>query len=90
MLSPVPTGGRNEARQILRRLQANARTGVHDPPVATVLLALDDLEVDDRLPRAELAERHPQLRFIAGNPIFRSIEVEPRYIDLRRRARERH
>jgi len=79
-------GQEQEARRILREQeQQAARTALHDPDVATVLLALNDLEgALDWLERS-YGERHPQLRFIAGDPIFKPFEVEPRYIDLLRR-----
>ena len=79
-------GEDQDARQILRELeQQAARTAQHDPDVATVLLALDDLEgALDWLERS-FGERHPQLRFIAGDPIFKPFEVETRYMELLRR-----
>jgi tetratricopeptide (TPR) repeat protein len=79
-------GEEQEARRIVRELeQQAARTALHDPDVATVLLALDDLEgALDWLERS-FGERHPQLRFIAGDPTFKPFEVEPRYMELLRR-----
>jgi TolB-like protein/Flp pilus assembly protein TadD len=79
-------GRKTEARQVLGELQAEAlRTGLHDPGVAPVLLALDDLEGAFDWLELSYRERHPQLRFIAGSPEFAPFEVEPRYIDLLRR-----
>lgn len=79
-------GEEQEARRIVRELeQQAARTALHDPDVATVLLALDDLEgALDWLERS-FGERHPQLRFIGGDPTFKPFEVEPRYRELLRR-----
>jgi len=75
-----------EARQIVAELEAEAaRTGLHEPGVASALFALGDRE--EALAWLELSyrERHPQLRFIAGSLRFEALEVDPLYLDLLRR-----
>jgi TolB-like protein/DNA-binding SARP family transcriptional activator/Tfp pilus assembly protein PilF len=76
-----------EARRTLTELQAAAaRTGVHAPSVATVLLALNDTEGALAWLEQAYRERHPQLRFIASGPGFKPLEGDPRFVDLLRRV----
>jgi TolB-like protein/Flp pilus assembly protein TadD len=78
-------GRQDEARRIFAELQAEAEhTGIHSPALATVFLALNDVE--GALAWLELSyhERHPQLRFIGG-PRYALLENDPRFLDLLRR-----
>jgi TolB-like protein/Flp pilus assembly protein TadD len=76
-----------EARRILAELQADAaRTGVHAPTVATVLLALNDTEGALAWLEQAYRERHPQLRFIATVPGYGPLAGDPRFVDLLRRV----
>jgi hypothetical protein len=71
---------------VLAQLErAPSSTGMHDPIVATVLLALGDTNGAMTWLEQSVAERHPQLRFMPGDPAFAEFEAEPRYVDLLRR-----
>jgi TolB-like protein/DNA-binding SARP family transcriptional activator/Tfp pilus assembly protein PilF len=84
-------GSRDDARRMLAELRAEAdRTEFHRPQVATVFLALDD--VDGALEWLERAyhERNPELgaRALAvlQDPLFDRLQDDPRFLDLRRRV----
>jgi adenylate cyclase len=78
-------GRQDEARRIFTQLQAEAeRTGLHSPALATVFLALNDVEGALAWLELSYQERHPQLRFIGGLRYAR-LENDPRFLDLLRR-----
>jgi TolB-like protein/DNA-binding SARP family transcriptional activator len=81
-------GRKHEARVILGELQAEAaRTGIHEPQVASVLLALDD--VDGALAWLERSyqQRHPSLRLnVLARLRDSPLGDDPRFLDLRRRV----
>jgi tetratricopeptide (TPR) repeat protein len=83
----VRLGREQEARQLLRQLEAEALSaGRFEPHVAALRLALGD--VHGALEWLELAYRgkHPGLRFIASDPRFAPLLGDPRYLDLLRRV----
>lgn len=78
-------GRKDEARKILRELQADAaRTGVYAPWVATVFPAVGEIDGAIDWLEHSYRERHPALRFMGG-PGFDTLERDPRFRDLRRR-----
>lgn len=80
------TGHEREARHILVRLRQQAeRTGIHSPEVALILFALSEADTAMAWLEQSYRERHPALRFIAGQPEFTRLEADPRYLDLLRR-----
>jgi TolB-like protein/Tfp pilus assembly protein PilF len=80
------TGREHEAREILLPLQQEAeRTGIHPPEVASILFALHDADAALAWLEQCYRERHPMLRFLAGQPEFAPLEADPRFIDLLRR-----
>jgi TolB-like protein/Tfp pilus assembly protein PilF len=84
-------GREDDARQVLAQLRAEAtRTGLHEPAVATVFIALADIEGALRWLEHAYDERHPHLRFIGGDPRFARFEDEPQFMDLLRRVGLRH
>jgi eukaryotic-like serine/threonine-protein kinase len=84
-------GREREARRVLAEVErAASSTGMHDPGVATVLLALGDADAAIAWLEQSVRERHPRVRFIAGDPAYTAFEVEPRYTDLLRRIGLRH
>jgi len=76
---------KEEARGMLGELQAAAaRTRIYDPGVATVLLALDDVEGALEWLERSYQQRHPQLRFLRVSDEPR-LANDARYRDLLRR-----
>ena len=80
-------GRPNEARAALDRLRAEAsRTGVHAPGVATVFLALDDVDGALLWLQRSYAQRHPQLRLIGQHASLARLDGDARFVDLMRRV----
>ena len=80
-------GRPNEARAVLDRLRAEAaRTGVHAPGVATVFLALDDVDGALLWLERSYAQRHPQLRLIGQQASLARLDDDARFVDLMRRV----
>lgn len=83
-------GRKADARRMLDEFEAEAeRAGFHRAHVATVLLALDDVDgALDWLDRSE-RERNPELRAralaVLKDPLFAPLQQEPRFRDLLRR-----
>ena len=79
-------GHGDEARRMLAELEEEAdRTGIADPDVATVFLALDDVAGALEWLERSYRQRHPSLRFINWRSEFARLEDDPRYTDIRRR-----
>lgn len=79
-------GREDEARRMLAELQADtARSGIFPPQVATVFLALGEVEGALAWLERSYEQRHPGLRFIGGIAGFAPLEGDPRFADLRRR-----
>jgi TolB-like protein/DNA-binding SARP family transcriptional activator len=84
-------GRKADARRMLVEFEAEAdRTGFHRAHVATVFLAMDDVEgALDWLERSE-RERNPELRAralaVLKDPLFARLQPEPRFRDLLRRV----
>lgn len=80
------SGNEREARSVLAQLEREtSSTGLHEPMVATVLFALGDVDAAMMWLEHSVAERHPLLRFMPGDPSFTALEAEPRYMELLRR-----
>jgi serine/threonine-protein kinase len=80
-------GRRDEARRILTELQAEAsRSEIYAPGVATVLLALDDVDGALEWLERSYGQRHPDLRFISRPGGFDRLRENPRFRDLAERV----
>jgi eukaryotic-like serine/threonine-protein kinase len=80
------TGEKREAGDILGGLQRHAEeTGIHTPEVASILLSMHGADSAIAWLEKAYRERHPRLRFLPGQPEYRLLEDDPRYIDLLRR-----
>jgi serine/threonine-protein kinase len=80
-------GREQEARDLLEQLERESAAAENfDPSLASVRVALKD--VDGALGWLEQAYRrkHPYLRFMSGDPRFSALSGEPRYVDLLRRV----
>ena len=80
-------GRPNDARAVLDRLRAEAaRTGVHAPGVATVFLALDDVDGAVGWLERSYAQRHPQLRLMGQHAALARLGADARFVALMRRV----
>ena len=81
------SGRRDEALHLLVELRAEAEsTGIYDPAVATVLLALGDTDASFAWLEHAVRLRHPSLSFIRGDARFAGFDREPRFAHLIRRV----
>lgn len=81
------SGARVEARRLLAELRSEAdATGLHEPSVATVLLALGETDAAFDWLEDAFRQTHPHLAFIGGDARFSGFDREPRYADLMRRV----
>jgi TolB-like protein/Tfp pilus assembly protein PilF len=81
------SGRRDEARRLVGELRAEAEsTGVYEPSVATVLLALGDPDASFAWLDHAFRQRHPHLAFIGGDARFAGFDREPRFGDMMRRV----
>lgn len=77
------TGQENQARRMLAELQADAtRTGLFDPFLASVLLALDDVEGALAWLDRSYETKHPILRFLRRGGVHARLDDDPRFLDL--------
>lgn len=80
-------GRRDEARRMLTGLQAEAsRSGIYAPSVATVLVALNDVDGALAWLERSYGQRHPDLRFISRPGSFDRLHGNARFVDLSRRV----
>lgn len=76
-------GREEEALRIRTELEAEAaRTGIREPSVATVFLALGDPEAALAWLDQAYGDRHPGLRFIRQDPRYDQLMTDPRFVDL--------
>jgi len=80
-------GRKDESRSMLEQLQSEAAgSGIHAPRIATVFLALDDIEGAFEWLELAYRQKHPELRLLfADDPIFTRLHQDPRLNDLLRR-----
>jgi serine/threonine-protein kinase len=81
------TGREHQALRLVAEMRAEATlTGLHEPAVATVLLALGDGVGALHWLEQAYSEKNPDLAYIGGDPRFLPFEAVPEYIDLLRRV----
>ena len=81
------SGSRDQARRLLMELRTEAdASGVHEPSVATVLLALGESDAAFAWLERAFRQKHPHLAFIGGDARFSGFDGEPRYANLMRRV----
>jgi TolB-like protein/DNA-binding SARP family transcriptional activator len=81
-------GRKNDAQQMLEELQSEAaQSAIWAPVVATVFLALDNLEAAHAWLEQSYRQKHPELRLMAlDDPKFARLQHEARFADLLRRV----
>jgi tetratricopeptide (TPR) repeat protein len=79
-------GRRDAANRLVAELQAEAAaTGIHEPSVATALMATGDEDAAFAWLEMAVQQKHLHLTFIAGDARFASFDNDPRFIALLRR-----